>query len=255
MKIQRPFLVVLSLVLFVSLACKTVLGSTEEEAPTEVVVIEEDEPTDEPEEVQVTEAAETEEPATDESYFTEEFESDPKWDLIVVPDHPDPTKQSDPESVTINFSDSRMIFNIPEVWLSAFYTYTGETYENVRVDIEYQNRGVNSQQVSLVCRSDGEDESYELEVSNDGTWVFKVNRRPMSNGASTAIKTGKSTNHHTLLCVDNEISFFFNGVEPKGSPYIDNQAVLGEGYAGFVVTAKKAIPVDVEIDWFQISEP
>jgi hypothetical protein len=148
-----------------------------------------------------------------------------------------------------------MIFNLPEEWLSAFYMYTGETYKDVRLDIEFDNKGVNSQQISLVCRSDGGDKSYELEVGNDGKWVFKVNRRAVNNGASTAIKTGKGINHYTMFCIQNEISFLFNGVEPKGSPYVDTQAVLGAGNVGFVVTAKRAVPVNVEIDWFQVSEP
>jgi hypothetical protein len=92
-------------------------------------------------------------------------------------------------------------------------------------------------------------------VGNDGKWVFKVNRRVVNNGASTAIKTGKGINHYTMLCVGDEISFLFNGVEPKGSPYVDTQAGLGAGNVGFVITAKRAVPVAVEIDWFQVSEP
>ena len=254
MKVQQPFYRVFALVLFVSLACQTVMGAPETEAPTEITSSEEQE-TPEAQQEQATEAVSTKTPTVDSRYFTEEFDANPKWNLAVIPDNPDKNKKSDPESTTTKFSNSRMVFNIPEIWLSAFYMYTGEDYENVRLDIEFENRGVNSQQVSLVCRSDLDDKSYELEVSNDGRWVFKVNRRIVSNGASQAIKTGKSTNHYTMLCVDNEISFFFNDTEPKGSPYIDNQAVLGAGNVGFVVTAKKAIPVDVEIDWFQISEP
>ena len=256
MKTQRPFLVLFALFFFVSLACQTVLGTAKEEASTEApVLLEEEEISTPVVETQAPEEEETEASDAKSLYFTEEFESDPEWNLAVIPDNPDPTKQSDPESVTTKFSDSNMIFNIPEVWLSAFYMYTGETYENVRLDIEFRNRGVNSQQVSLVCRSDLGDKSYELEVSNDGRWVFKVNRRIVHNGASEAIKIGKTTNHYTMLCVDNEISFFFNDVEPKGSPFIDNEAVLGAGNVGFVVTAKKAIPVDVDINWFQVSEP
>lgn len=254
MKTQRPFLVLFALVLFTSLACQTVLGTAEEEPANEALVIEEEE-TPKPVVTQALVEEETEVPDTKSPYFTEEFDSDPEWNLAVIPDNPDPTNKSDPESVTTKFSNSKMIFNIPEVWLSAFYIYTEETYENVRLDIEFENRGVNSQQVSLVCRSDLGDKSYELEVSNDGRWVFKVNRRIVHNGASEAIKIGKTTNHYTMFCVDNEISFFFNDVEPKGSPFIDNEAVLGAGNVGFVVTAKKAIPVDVNIDWFQISEP
>ncbi|MEK6751578.1 MAG: hypothetical protein AABZ00_04865 [Chloroflexota bacterium] len=254
MKVHRPILMLIALVLFVSLACTTLLGTPETETSTETNPFQvEALPT---QTKQATEAVPTETPLPPNPYFTEEFDTDPQWDLVIVPDNANNSQtQSDPKSVTTTFSDSRMIFHIPEDWLSAFYTYTEETYKDVRLDIEFDNQGVNSQQVSLVCRSDGDDKSYELEVGNDGKWVFKVNRRPVSNGASIAIKTGKGINQYTMFCIGNEISFLFNGVEPKGSPYVDRQAGLGAGNVGFVVTAKRAIPVDVQIDWFQVSEP
>lgn len=249
MKTQRPILMIIILVLFVSMACKT-LVSAPELTPTLVEATPvQASPVPQPE--QPTETVKTVSP-----YFTEEFDTDPQWDLAVIPDNPDgDIQKSDPESVTTSFSNSHMIFNIPEAWLSAFYMYTKETYDDIRLDMEFDNRGVNSQQISLVCRSDGGDKSYELEVGNDGKWVFKVNRRPVNNGASVAIKAGKGVNNYTMICKGNEISFLFNGVEPKGSPYIDTQAVLGAGNVGIVVTSKRAIPVNVEIDWFKISEP
>jgi len=249
MKTKGLVLSIVTSVLFVILACNAVMGTPETPLPKVEVspVVSQTEPP--------TRIVPTETPATTGPYFTEEFDTDPQWDLAVIPDSPDSGEKSDPESVTTAFSNSRMIFNIPEEWLSAFYIYTGETYKDVRLDIEFDNQGVNSQQISLVCRSDGGDKSYELEVGNDGKWVFKVNRRAVNNGASTAIKVGKGINHYTMFCKGNEISFLFNGVEPKGSPYVDNLAGLGAGNVGFVVTAKRAVPVKVEIDWFQVSKP
>jgi hypothetical protein len=252
MKTKNPILIIITFVLFISLACNTVMGTPETSAPEiEASPVIQTEPP--------AEVAPTATPAATDGYFTEEFDADPHWDLAVIPDNPDNNQQakSDPESVTTTFSDSHMIFNIPEEWLSAFYMYTDADYKDVRVDIEFENQGVSSQQVSLVCRSDGGDKSYEVEVGNDGKWVFKVNRRIVNNGASLAIKTGKSINHYTMICVGNEITFLFNGEEPKGSPYIDTQSQSGlsAGNVGFIVTAKRAVPVDVLIDWFQVSEP
>jgi hypothetical protein len=250
MKVQRPFLAVIALILFVSMACKTLLGPRGTATPEE----EPQSPT--PQATRTARPTETAQATEGSPYFTEEFDTDPKWKLAVIPDNPtNGQPKSDPESVKIAFSDSHMVFNIPESWLSVFYTYTEETYKDVRLDIEFDNRGVNSQQISLVCRSDLNDKSYEVEVGNDGKWVFKVNRRIVSNGASTAIKTGKGINQYTMICKGNEITFLFNGVKPKGSPYVDTQVALGAGHVGLVVTSKKAVPVDVELDWYQISEP
>ena len=258
MKAQRPILTIVALILFVSLACTTILGTPASEATagveeTNVAPPPPVEKSPTPKE-QATEIVPTDTPAAS-PYFTEEFDSDPGWDYLAVKDETNAKQvDSDPESVTTKFSNGRMIFNIPEEWLSAFYTYTGETYEDVRLDMEVENRGVSAQQVSLVCRSSG-DKSYEIEVSSNGKWIFKLNRRQVINGASTAIKTGKETNQYTLICKGNEVTFLFNGTEPKGSPFIDNQAALGAGNVGFVVTSKRAIPVDVEITWFKVSEP
>ncbi len=249
MKTKGIVLSIVTSVLFISLACNAVMGTPETPLPKVEVspVVSQTEPP--------THVVPTETPVIAEPYFTEEFDADPQWNLAVIPDSPDSGEKSDPESVTTAFSNSHMTFNIPEEWLSAFYIYTVETYKDVRLDIEFDNQGVNSQQISLVCRSDGGDKSYELEVGNDGKWVFKVNRRAVNNGASTAIKVGKGINHYTMFCKGNEISFLFNGVEPKGSPYVDNLAGLGAGNVGFVVTSKRAVPVNVEIDWFQVSKP
>lgn len=56
-----------------------------------------------------------EEPApvepTGSAFFTEEFNSDPQWYYEVLQD----TQDFDPESVSVSFDDSLMIFEIPEV--------------------------------------------------------------------------------------------------------------------------------------------
>lgn len=255
MKINRPFPFVLALLLVTSLACEAVSGASN---PAETPAATAKPPsTAQP---SATKQANTDTPAPTPTpvspYFTEEFDSDPNWNLNVVKDETAAKRvDSDPDSVTVEFSNSHMIFNIPESSLSAFYLYKKEAYGDVRLDMEVENRGVSSQLVSLVCRDDGNDKSYEIEVGSDGQWIFKVNQRKVSNGASTAIKVGNETNVYTLICIGDEISFLFNGVEPKGSPYLDYRAALPDGNVGFVVTSKKAVPVDVAINWFKISQP
>lgn len=251
MKINHPFPFVIVLLLVTSLACEAVSGASD---PAET-------PTAKPSSTaqpSATKQAKTDTPTPTpiSPYFTEEFNSDPNWNLNVVKDETAAKRvDSDPDSVTVRFSDSHMIFNIPESSLSAFYLYKKEAYGDVRLDMEVENRGVSSQLVSLVCRDNGKDKSYEIEVGSDGQWIFKVNQRKVSNGASTAIKVGNDTNVYTLICIGDEISFSFNGVEPKGSPYLDYRKALPDGNVGFVVTSKRAVPVDVAINWFKISQP
>ncbi|NJN80200.1 MAG: hypothetical protein HC797_06885 [Anaerolineales bacterium] len=142
MKVFRPFYFIAVLILVVSLACGIDFGDEPTAVPQQPST--NDNPTEAPPIDQPTQ----EQQSSSGGFFTEEFDSDPNWYYEVIQDSQD----SDPESVSISFDDSLMIFEIPESFLYAYYIYEGDSYEDVRVDIKVENRGVNSQQVSLVCR-------------------------------------------------------------------------------------------------------
>lgn len=250
MKTFRPFFFIAGLILVVSLACGG--GSVPTTNPTVAIV----EPTNIPptEEAPPVEQPTEEAPVPSSSpFFTEEFDSDPQWNYEVIQDNDD----SDPENISITFEDSLMIFEIPDPALYAYYIYQGEEYDNVRLDIKLENRGVNTQQVSLVCRV-SDDGWYEWAVQSDGLWyLFAVSGGfdRLTNGGSNDINQGKAVNEYTMICEDDEISFFINGEEQKGSPYIDREYGLGKGNVGFSISSLRAVPVKIEVDKFQISEP
>ena len=185
-------------------------------------------------------------------FFVEEFDQDPGWYFEVMQGG-----EGDPNSVSYNFDFSRMIFDIPERDLYAYYIYDGVTYDNVRLDINYENRGVNSQQVSLICQMSDEG-WYEFAVQSDGLWrlyAFTDQFYQIASGGSKYIKTGKEVNEYTLICEGNTLSFFINGVEPTGSPHVDRKYALRWGEVGFSVSSLRATPVKVEVDWFAITLP
>ncbi len=261
MKTFRPFLFVASLILIVGLACSVNLTDEETpapvaEQPTQAPVVEQ--PTQAPAVEEPTEAPAMEQPteapaAPVSKYFVEQFDADPLWYYEVVQGD----ETSDVDSATYSFDFSRMIFEIGEPHLYAYYVYEGEVYDNVRVDINVENRGVNTQQVGLTCRVDDEG-WYEWNVQSDGLWeLYAVSDgyNLIANGGSTAIKQGKAVNEYTLICDGEELSFFINGVEPKGSPYIERKFALRRGNVGFSVSSLRATPVKMEVDWFSISEP
>ncbi len=188
------------------------------------------------------------------AYFTEEFDQDPQWGFYVVQDD----SNSDPNKATYSFKSGRMVFDIPDPWLYAYYIYEAFTYQNTQLDIIVENRGVNSQQVSMVCRLSDEG-WYEWAVQSDGLWyLFFADGSSyitIANGGSTAIKQGKSVNQYTFACNDEKLSFAINGIEPKGSPYTERKYALREGSVGFAISSLRAIPVKVEVDAFRIQEP
>jgi len=262
MKNLRPLLFFVSLLTIVGLAC-SVLGNggnpTQPPPPTQqpVQVI----PTEaapEPTEIPPTEPPATEPPAPqpqDEPFFTEEFDEDPgsSWVIDII----GPGAEANKDSVTTEFSNSRMRIELPEDDLYFYYTFVDYTYENVRLDLRADNRGANTNNVSLTCRN-SEDGWYEWSVGSGGDWyLYAVTDKfnLMSSGGTTFLKQGKEVNEYSLVCQDKKIAMFINGREIKQSPVIDNQYGLRDGTVGFNVSSLNVTPVIVEIDWFQISEP
>jgi hypothetical protein len=191
--------------------------------------------------------------ASGQEFFVEEFDVDPQWYYEVILGN----DNSDAEQATYSFDFGKMIFDILGKQLYAYYIYEGQQYEDVRVDISVDNRGVNSQQVSLICRSSDEG-WYEFAVQSDGLWeLYAISNgyNRIANGGSTAVKQGKAVNQYTFSCDGEKLSFFINGVEPKGSPYMERKYALRRGSVGFAISSLNVTPVNMEVDWFEVSQP
>ena len=262
MKTLRPLFFFVSLLLIVGLACSFGAGSegnpTAPPQPTAVQVIE---PTTAPTEVppEPTVVLPTEEPPVPQAqgFFTEEFDQDPGSDWVV--DIIGPGADAHEDSVKTEFSNSRMRIELPEDQLYFYYTYTAFSYENVRLDLRADNRGVNYNNVSLFCRGSS-DGWYEWSVRSDGLWdLWAVTDKfnLIYHGGTTDLKQGKEVNEYSMICQDKKISMFINGQEIKQSPVIDNKYGLRDGTVGFNISSldRKIIPVIVEVDWFKVSEP
>ena len=262
MKTFRPLLFFVALMLLVGLACNfgatpggdnppptqpPQLAPTRQSLPTAA-------PTDEPAPAPTRPPAPTQPPAS-QPFFTEEFDQDPGSDWIV--DIIGPGAEAFKDSVKTEFSNSRMRVELPEDDLYFYYTYVGHTYENVRLDLRADNRGVNTNNVSLFCRS-GSDGWYEWSVGSGGDWylyAFTDRYNLLTNGGTNFLKQGKEVNEYSMICRDNKISMFINGQEIKQSPVTDNNYGLREGTVGFNISSINVTPVIVEVDWFKISEP
>ena len=265
MKPLRPILFFTALILLVGLACSALSGGgptpapTQPPPPTQAPV--QPSPTEvppQPTEVPATEeiSAPTEPPAPQaQQFFTEEFDQDPGSDWVV--DILGPGSEAHKDSVKTDFSNSRMRVELPEKDLYFYYTYTGYSYDNVRLDLRADNRGVNTNNVSLTCRSSN-DGWYEWSVGSGGDWyLYAVTDKYnlISSGGTNFLKQGKEVNEYSLVCQDKKLAMFINGKELKQSPVIDNKYGLREGAVGFNVSSLKITPVIVEVDWFKISEP
>ena len=262
MRTLRPMLFFVLILTFVGLACSAVGGGNPTQPPpppTQPVQVIPTQAPPEPTEIPPTDVdipAPTEPPVSqDNPFFTEEFDQDPgdNWAIDII----GPGADAHKDSVKTDFSNSRMRIELPEDDLYFYYTYLGYTYENVRIDLRADNRGVNTNNVSLTCRST-KDGWYEWSVGSGGDWyLYAVTDKYnlISSGGTTFLKQGKEVNEYSLECKDKQISMFINDKEIKQSPVTDNKYGLREGTVGFNVSSLNITPVIVEIDWFKISEP
>ncbi|NJN44697.1 MAG: hypothetical protein HC806_08255 [Anaerolineae bacterium] len=135
-------------------------------------------------------------------------------------------------------------------------------YRNVRIGVEAENLGKNSQSISLFCRYEEGRGWIEFNIAGDGTYnILAYNElegtgyKLLFNGGSTAIKIGKATNTYIAECIEDELALYINGVEVKTMPIPNAYRFLDEGEVGFSVSSFDSLPVFVELDWFWIESP
>ncbi|MBV6449486.1 MAG: hypothetical protein MHPDNHAH_00196 [Anaerolineales bacterium] len=258
MKTFRPLFFAISFILIVGLACSPGGGGDTPAQPTQPPQqppTQAPAPTQPPAQPQATntEASAPEPPQSE--FFTEEFDSDPgsNWVTDII----GPGADAHADSVVTNFDNSRFRIELPEDNLYFYYTYVAQDYEDVRIDLRADNRGVNSNNVSLTCRG-SKDGWYEWSVGSDGLWyLYAVTDKfnLITNGGTNSLKQGKEVNEYTMICEGRKISMFVNGVELKLSPVTENKYGLRDGNVGFNISSLDVTPVIVEVDWFKISEP
>lgn len=264
MRNLRPLFFFSSMLLIVGLACSVLGGGNNTpaqpqqpvEQPTQAPA-----PTDPPQPTAEVVATDTSAPAPapapaiTSKFFTEEFDQDPgdAWAVDIL----GPGAEANKDSAKAEFTNGNLRIELPKEDLYYYYTYSGDTYDNVRLDLRADNRGVNTNNISLICRvsSDG---WYEWSVGSGGDWyLYAVTDKYnlLTNGGTNFLKQGKEVNEYALVCNDKKISMFVNGKEIKQSPVTDNKYGLQAGSVGFNVSSLNVTPVVVEVEWFKISEP
>lgn len=251
MKALRPLFFIVAFTLMVGMACAAVSGGTQ---PTEEQPTEEEQPTAE-DQGDATDTPEAESSSGD-LFFTEEFDQDPgsDWEFFVLGSGATDYK----DTVKTEVSDSNMRFELPQKNLYVYYIYNGNSYDDVQVELRADNRGVNTNNVSLVCRFN-DDGWYEWSVGSGGDWylyaVSDDEYNLITNGGTLFLKQGKEVNEYKMVCEGNTISVFVNGNEIKNSPFTDKKYNLRAGSVGFNISSLSVTPVIVEVDWFKVSEP
>lgn len=249
----KPFVFMISIIALVSLACMGFGASPSPEPPPPPV-----EPPA-PAEPAQPEPTEPPQPAS-QKFFTEGFDAgNDNWSYFISKNN-----SSADDSDAIPFTeDGFLIFDLND-WLNVYAIYEPHTYDNVRIYVRVENRGVNSNNVNIICRLSDEG-WYEISLANNGLynlWAYdgaKNSYNRIADGGSTKIKPGKEINEYTFVCNDRDLIVYVNGNETR--KYTDNKYVFKSGQIGVGASAGidkqtgNDLPVKLEFDFVEISEP
>ena len=200
---------------------------------------------------------ETVEEPIDEDYpafYVEEWDSDTDAWFTSFEKNADSGDLDEGEIYTEN---GKLVFELGR-WLIGYVFYDPFTYEDVRLDVKVENRGANTNNVLLVCRSSDEGQ-YLVSVSNGGLYSIYAYEGAsdtyyrMANGGSNLIKQGKEINTYTLICEGRDLILGINGTEVK--KWTDNRYVFRDGMVGIGVASEDVQPIKLEIDYIEISVP
>ncbi|NPV56914.1 MAG: hypothetical protein HPY76_09645 [Anaerolineae bacterium] len=241
-KILLPTLVLMLL----ALACGTTVTeptAAPTEPPTQPPA-----PTATPQPPTATPTEEVPAPPEAELYFREEFDGDlSQWIDFQI--------HGNDGGYEIKQGASSMTVEVTGKDTYVYVLYDPYSYDNVRLDMEAKNEGFNNNNISLICRASG-DGWYEMSAFSSGLYYFYRYSSDdgyvqLGSGGIKSMKTGKYTNKFSLVCKDDRFTFLVNDVEIH--KFTDDE--LTEGAVGFNVSSYDLLPIQVDVDWFEISEP
>jgi S1-C subfamily serine protease len=162
----------------------------------------------------------------------------------------------------IYFDEGRLKFDLTDGSSDtyAYLIYEEYIYEDVYLHALVENRGKNTNSVSLICRYDDVKGWYEVNIGSDGLYnIFRFDGnldkgdgyKMLTSGGSTRIRTGKEYNEYTFSCKGNTLTLWINGTQTN--TIRDNS--FREGMIGIGVSSYGVAPINVEFESLEIGVP
>jgi hypothetical protein len=204
------------------------------------------------EEAAPVEEVEEEPVAEPQAFYVEEFDGDlSSWSYFLM---------SGDESYMDLFIDyGRLVFDLRGYDQFVYLIYDEYIYDSVRIDVEAENLGKNTNSVSLVCNYSDRFGWYEFNISNGGLYDILVYSEldggyfTLVSGGSKNVRIGRDVNTYTAICQGNKLQLFINGAFER--EFTDTKYNLREGQVGVSVSSFDVLPILVELDYFAISQP
>ena len=164
----------------------------------------------------------------------------------------------DEKNMTLTTGNDILKFDLEgkNVWV--YLMYDPISYKDVRIDARAENRGLNDNNVSMICRYSNEG-WYEFNVANNGLyWILAYivsdkTYHAIYTGGSTAIRMGKDVNDYAISCSGTTLTLSINGTEVRKVE--DQTYKLRDGQIGIGVSSFDTWPIVIEWDYVTISQP
>jgi hypothetical protein len=262
MKVFKPLLFIVIVFSVVSLACGTSGNSSSDSPSGDVDNPEVEQPVVEPtEEVIVEQVPQVEQPTEEvieeveadssPAFFTEDFNGDlDDWSYFLM--------SGDENKMDLYTEDSSLVFDLEGTYQYVYVMYDPFTYSKVGIEVSAENRGMNTNNVSLICNYTDKYGWYEFSVTNGGLYFILVYSEldggydTLAEGGSTNVVTGRHENVYSATCEGNKLALYINGILEY--EFTDNVYNLTEGQVGFGVASFEALPIIVYTDYVSIFE-
>jgi len=184
------------------------------------------------------------------AYYTEEFDGD-------LSNYSYFEFHGNDSDVNLTTQDGSLVFDLQKANLWTYVTYDPYTYTDATITMVADNQGKNSNNVTLICRYNADDNSwYEFNVSNGGEyWIYAHvdgDFHTVADGGSNAVKQGRATNVYTAGCHGNQLALYINGQEVR--TVSESNYGLADGKVGFGVSAFSVLPIKVAVNSFTIDQ-
>jgi hypothetical protein len=203
-----------------------------------------------------------EQPLTNaQKFYTDEFDAENlNWKYLVVNGAKKKIVNGIIGLMSVRTVGGLLVFDLKSQGAWVYATYEPFTYTDVRLDASVNNRGTNSNNVSLICRK-SDAGWYEFDIASNGLYEIyyvkvvgdAVEYSPMADGGSNKIKSGVAENEYGIVCQNNTLVLYINGTEARRLE--DKKYLLPEGKVGISVSSFKDVPVTVDFHWIKISQP
>ena len=162
----------------------------------------------------------------------------------------------------IKAENSSLLLQMDTPYSWVYTVYGAESYANVHIDAQVENRGGSPSSIGLLCRHSEENGWFEYNVSTDGTYnllygnwldVGIANYLPITDGSSNLIQPSGAPQQIGLICSETTVTLLINETIIRSVDVTRYE--LTEGNVGLTASSYENTPILAAINWVKVSEP